>query len=403
MQPPTLRFPRVMNSPGGVVYDMPFGDPDPTQECPVGPDTRKRVRRESAPTSLCFYIAAQRLRTYIGPIFCSPLKYMEKKDQALNQMLAKQVLHEATLVPITEMWKHGEEFLMKMNKTAAQQTLNGYELLLGKLETHQNSITCEAERASLILSTKLCIQAIQDFLAQSQFVNFCDYFLDLKLRRRSIIQMKFLETIGLEKGDIYQNLFQFCHANQAATLAQSVEKLECIPVQLSPLVEETVALLAAQHFGLKCMRWQPTDPFEVLLDQMRNKGPACVNLNIGRNMHVVAAKPLGQKWGQREVFGWPIEDKTFSKSLGNHVVLLVGAIVDPTHPGGGYVLSLDPRDVSDPDQPLLERMIRTSYKALRESALPFGVLFQGKDTGTPVAYAWQSSLETHQIANFQIW
>src|SRR5262245_34426712 len=117
-----IPFPTAKNDSQGIIYDPPLGIPDPSVECPEGPDNRKRVRRDGNVPSLCFFVAIQHLKKYIGPLFCSTLKHLEPFENALNQMLKEQAAHESTINTINGLW-YGVNNLKSCKKSEIEKRI----------------------------------------------------------------------------------------------------------------------------------------------------------------------------------------------------------------------------------------------------------------------------------------
>lgn len=371
----------------GVIYNIPLGKPDPSLECPEGQDTRPRVRREAAEQSLCFFVAAQVLRKHTGPKFCTALKSLQAFDQALNQLLDEQARHEASIKVIndefSDNWKTFDKEAVKQN----------FSILISKIKFFTENNDSKQKRHFQETATFWA-----NFLKQDRHQSLYDYFWDLKFRPRAQIQLTFMRATGCSNAEIALQLMQYANENQGNLLRKAGDTFEEIPPkEWGGLMQLAVQMGAAIHYGIEPSLWMPSEDFSGFLQKLREHGPLLVMGDLGFHVYLSDPSKLQEKWGSREVYAWkPGTPKTKNLSV-SHTVTVIGAVRGPETANGGYVYFLDPRNISDPHQPTLDKIYKISYKNLRENMVPFGYLYHGTNKGRPKAFAFHQSLSPAQM------
>lgn len=392
---PINGFIPLRNDANGIFFHVPHGLPDPAQECPIGPDMRRRVKREGAAQSLCFYVASQNICRYIGPNFCEPLKEkFQRFETALNAMQRSQATYEASIFSCNQLFstynnealKQYDKEKVRVMKTRMEQFLQSPKI---RKEIREDTLRRgeSFNEQKLIEDTPGQIALLKDFLAQDTFHNVFDYCRDLKLSRRFKIQLGFLAAIGMKIEEIINGLLMYSDPVVAAEFkkVKSYKELDC--VQAGPRLQNAVQLLAFTHFDLKFSEWSPNRPFSVLFNLLKQAGPLGVSGKIGCYIYPDKPKQLDEKWGDRNVFGWAAGSVKGNIAIFNHIVTVIGAQAGPEKAGFGYVYFLDPINPSDPTDPTLDKIYKISYKNLQESAAPFSEYYENGHYA-PSGFAW---------------
>lgn len=389
-------FPTLKNDGQGVFFQIPHGIPDPSQECPLGPDQRRRVRREGS-QSLCVYVAFSVIRRHIGPTFCEQLKHLQRFETAFANMQKAQVEHEATLKACNQvLCNHPKESLLKCGKERAAFRVKKMEDF-STSEQYRAQIMAQAAQsgepldlAGTLADTPGQIALHRTFIEQDTFSNLYDFCLDYKMAPRIKIQLAFLAAIGKNSEQIKAEIRS--HGGpELDPYLKSAKSLTSLPVQKTgPALQNAIQMLAVQHFEMDHSLWCPKEPFPVLLSLMQNHGPLGVTGSLGIESYQVAPRRLEEKWGDREVYAWAPGSPKKDMEILQHAVTLIGAIKGPETAGGGFVYFLDPINVSDPANPTLDKIYKISYKNLQANAEPLSYRFaEGAKVGQATGFAWK--------------
>ncbi|MCE5318879.1 MAG: hypothetical protein LLG04_16145 [Parachlamydia sp.] len=385
-------FSTLRNDQVGIQYHIAPGMPDPaqecTEECALGKDKRRRVKRESSETSLCFYFASMTIRRFIGPTFCPSLKRFQPFETALVEMQKKIADYEASIASCNQMlWTESAETLKKIDKQEAQcwivnlQNFSSSEAYREMVRANYQQIGKPFDVASMLKRAPAQIVLFKDFMAQDKHQNLYDYCFNLKCGPRIKILLSFLTAIGKNPEEIKTEL-RVCCPPQMLVDFSKIENLATMPVDFVEPLQAMVQLLAMHHFDLKIVLWKPAEPFSVLQNALKQSGPICVGGKIGHSFYDIDPTKLNEKWGEKSVYGWT-PGAARKKSFVKHAITIIGSVKGPDHAGGGYIYFLDPLDVSDPNAPTLEKIYKIAYKNLVANAEPIGY-FDGRVIG----YAW---------------
>lgn len=379
-----------------VFFRIPHGIPDPSQECPLGPDQRPKVRREGS-VSLCFYVAFSVIRKYIGPTFCEQLKHLQRFETALATMQKAQIAHETALKTCNQVFCNStKESLLKCDKERAAFRAKKMEAFLTSAK-YRSEIMAQAEKSGELLDlsgtledTPGQIELHRNFISQDKFQNLFEYCLDLKMAPRFKIQLAFLAAIGKSSEQIKAELRSYGgpEFDQELNAAKNLTSLTV--KKFGPALQNAVQMLALQHFDLDFALWKPTHPFPVLLSLLKQHGPLGITGSFGVESYQCAPKRLEEKWGDREVCAWPPGSPRKESELLGHAVTIIGALSGPETAGGGYIYFLDPINASDPANPLLDKIYKISYKNLQANAEPLSYRFAvGGKEGHATGFAWK--------------
>lgn len=384
------------NDSQGIIYDLPLGIPDPSQECPFGEDRRIRVRREAAAQSLCFYVAAGCLRRYVGPTFCAELKKLQAFETGFEKMKKQQADHEAEVLPYTQLLSSSSAVndFKNIDKKHAAGLIVTFERLISNpdagrdLKAKRDAAGIHFDEATMQKSRKEQVSLLQAFIHQNRFDTFYDHLFEVKYRRRTEIQRLFMNSIGISSSDLAEQVSTLLDPKIAQEIKENQNNLDAVPLKSwSAALQTSVQLLATMHFGLKFSQyWHPRADFNVFLKELKEHGPMCIAGAFGAHLYQNAPTNLVQRIGNRNVYGWEAGAPRVASPTG-HCVTVVGAVAGPPRAEGGYIYFLDPFDPSDPQHPELEKVYKISYRNLRENSDYFGVLYSSNRPPAPLGYA----------------
>jgi hypothetical protein len=134
---------------------------------------------------------------------------------------------------------------------------------------------------------------------------------------------------------------------------------------------------ASKAFGFKISNWDPTQPIEKLQEALKVEGALMVSGLFGDALYSKEPSVV-QTIAGRPIFGWkPSDRREFDSSLrelNGHCIVVIGAAQ-----GGkkeGFVYFVDPKDGSDLQHPLQQRIYVVSKKNFSENI----VRLQGSPT-----------------------
>lgn len=114
-----------------------------------------------------------------------------------------------------------------------------------------------------------------------------------------------------------------------------------------------------QLLGLELSTWDPKQPFECLVEELKKNGPLRVLGFFGRGATHLPPKKTNWKVDNRDVYSWLPSERKHAPFA--HSVLLIGAEKFPTR---NIVYYIDPNDTSDPSHPEKQKIYAMSYETL---------------------------------------
>ncbi|MDN3507417.1 MAG: hypothetical protein P0S94_00685 [Simkaniaceae bacterium] len=350
------------------VFCLPeLGKPNPAEIKPEGRDTRGRVVQHGSKYNCCWYYVFNILRDRIKA------PNTEESDKRKFELLAsarrKEVSkHEESLPDVAD----------QLNDATVKRMFSAITLAKGP------------QSAALILKGLPHLKPSMDaFFVQEEQKTYYDYLTHLKMFGRTKINENFLEKVGTTFSALFSEAYpknpeafgHFCIGGTSWDQLQDTEK--------KMLADQLVSSLSAERYGLKISSWHPSQPIERLIDQLNEHGSHSVSGCFGKPHYKCDARELGQKIGERKVFGWRPQDPRKEGHITGHVILIVGA--EKAASGKEFVYYIDPMDESDPANPDKQKIYKMSYRRLidKDSITDtFG--FVGNTSPAAVGYAYHA-------------
>ena len=349
-----------------------FGKPDPTQEKPIGKDTRRRVIQLGSKGDNCWYVIFNMLRerykapnasTFKGRDFEKIASTRRKAIFALNNSLP-DIIDKLDNVRIKYY------FSSMTRKSFLQFPL---DRVLDNLDRYA------AQNRKVNIKTYSIIPSFEN---QNMYDSFYDYLFNIGFIKRFEINENFLKSIGKNPKDLL---------NAAKRIDPHYEIFTCwedlSPEQKCSLLDSFVRKLSAEHYGIKISSWLPSQPIENLIDELTHHGPLGVAGSFGWVSYDVPARKLGKKIENRDIYYWRKDDP--KKDVG-HIILIVGAEKIGIN---GFVYYIDPNDDSDPAHPETQPIYMMSYKKLTSENLSDTDGFVRLDAPAEIGYAYYRGIK----------
>lgn len=329
-----------------ILYQLPVGKPDPSQNCVFGEvDKRDRVFQSAQKGNECWFYAAKMIspRAPKNPgSFKNPCHYLEKlrgKEQLCS-------LRRKETLKADELLKFGNRF---------------FPFVKLDLPAYEKDWDINFEKAQFLITRN----EIEDS-TKSIFKEFVQ-------QKKSLTVHKFLlerrNDVFLKKIKIFEKFIKsFCESNKinydisTISLAQTdLEKygyLYCL-VQMFTM---------KRGYDLRNALWNPTLTIDKLFNEVVEKGPLIVHGYIGQIYYFDDPVEMKDKIGGKSIYYWPKGSKrildTGQKIKMSHQVVLVGV-----NKAKSQVYFVDPKDPSDPKKTELQKIYTISYPNLTQNTL----------------------------------
>jgi len=231
------------------------------------------------------------------------------------------------------------------------------------------------------------ISFIEEYCAQVEFDNIDDFFEKKRSSSEKTSCLQFLNTDGISFEKLYhektrQKLRQHLEVNSIRYKNASPEERELffsttasilIP-SWEKFVEEFHAstlfglsfFAAAIAFGFKVSDWTPSQSIDSLQKHLKSEGALIVAGFYGKSFY--SKDPfVAQSIAERPIYGWKPTDRISLEKMLEHYGIVAGhtiVVIGAAQGGakGGFVYFVDPKDGSDPQNPLQQRVYMISYE-----------------------------------------
>jgi len=210
-----------------------------------------------------------------------------------------------------------------------------------------------------------------EYIVQTKFDDLIQFREDKKFARRSAINTAFLKVLNKEPAILFD---EFQENVSAADLHSPWARLgprkwtDLTQIEQFQLLDYFAFRVSAEAYQLEKSQWNPHRPIEILIAELKERGPLVVGGKFGENAYQDGALiNTNVTIAGRDIYGFRVGTHLKERCTFLHTITIIGAEVaetkgDPYY--RGYVYYVDPDDGSDPKDLSKQRIFKISYQSL---------------------------------------
>lgn len=344
----------LKNINNSILYEIPPGKPNSTQQCSTEEDKRERVLQDSMKGAACWYYTFNFIRKRIGKNPSKELLNERAIEAICSQRRKEQTAYDdAFPVSIAELYSKSDVSLLK------RLDLKNAQLFLeSKLSSFFNLSESLEGRSSIV-------PYIQEFIKEKKHDNMYDFLIYKRASKIIELNMNFLSNF---KTDIHK-------------MTEHERWNELDIEQKATALDAYVRDFSADLYNLKKSSWKPIQGIDKLIQELKEKGPLMILGDFGPSSYIDEPFKMNKKISGRDIYAWRPESNR-NESVAGHSVLLVGAKKIQNKAFAYFIDSCDP---SDPNDKSKQKIYMISFRNLTSNICS---LTGHKELNSEIGYAY---------------
>lgn len=335
---------RSVNS---LLYEIPLGKPNPTEQRLVGNDTRNRVVQSHLKGKESWYYIFNFIRDRIGKNPCDELKNERDIELRCSKRRKTMVLHLDSFPTIVYQLDTNQvrNFLKDTDRSMAEKMIRNWDSLKNLFETPE-----------VLEGGPSIFPFLKEFITENLDKNMYEFFMRRVVEKNNAINTEFLTSFGIEPEDMFKK--EILSNNE---YKKNIDWEKLTLNKKAAFLDYFVRKISAEKYGLQKTSWCPTRVIEELIYELEQNGPLFIGGAFGKHVYIDEPFKMNQKIGGRDIYAWRPGANRNDIMFSAHAVLLIGAkkVQDKS-----YVYFIDSEDHSDPKDIESQKIYMISYKNL---------------------------------------
>lgn len=338
-------------------------------------DTRPRIAQSPQKGPNCPYYCMHMLRDRIGPNPPSEYEEARRVEKLVSDFCKSRTVIEHDFEKLIPAFLKGtvkKGWDMDNSRDSIRKYLPVIQFSLGKISPPGENY----------LRT---YPYFEEYCTQVESDDIHTYLEKKYLACRAELSMKFLNNMGISPKEQYEQMVLAEIREKLAVQKKEIpsENLEQIPPSLLSLYPQWemvmnasngnvlngfAAMAAAKAFGFRTSQWTPLQTIDKLQEALKSEGPLMVGGLYGEALYTSHEPTVTETISDHPIYTWkPSDRRTFSsplemQTIDKHQIVIIGAAQGG--PKGGYVYFVDPKNGSDPQNPLQQKIYKITYENL---------------------------------------